>query len=48
MGEANLVPVFGETFPIIFPILLIILIVVNIFDVYAMIAKMFGLQKFQF
>ena len=48
MGEANIVPVFGETFYIIFPILLIILIIVNIFDVYAMIAKMFGLQKFQF
>ena len=48
MGEANIVPVFGESFYFIFPILLILLIVFNIFDVYTWVAGMFGLQKFEF
>ena len=41
MGDANIVPVFGQTFTYVFPILLLILIVVNIFDVYTMIARLF-------
>lgn len=48
MGDANIVPVFGETFYYIFPILLLLLIVVNVFDVYTLIARMLGLQKFEF
>jgi hypothetical protein len=48
MGETDIVPVFGQTFYYIFPILLILLIVVNVFNVYALIAKMFGLEKFEF
>jgi hypothetical protein len=48
MGETDIVPVFGQTFYYIFPILLLILITINAFDVYALIAKMFGLQKFIF
>lgn len=46
MGEADIVPVFGQTFFYIFPILLLLLIIVNTFDVYTMIARMFGLKKF--
>ena len=48
MGDANIVPVFGQTFTYIFPILLLILIVLNIFDVYTMIARLFKLEKFEF
>ena len=48
MGATDIVPVFGQTFYYIFPILLILLIVVNVFDVYTLIAKMFGLTKFEF
>ena len=46
MGEAEIVPVFGQTFAYLFPILLILLIIINLFDVYTMIARMLGLQKF--
>jgi len=48
MGEADIVPVFGQTFFYIFPILLLLLIIVNTFDVYTLIARMFGLEKFEF
>jgi hypothetical protein len=48
MGNTDIVPVLGQTFYYIFPILLLILIIVNAFDVYSLIAKMFGLQKFIF
>ena len=48
MGEANIVPVFGQTFFYIFPILLLLLILFNVFDVYTLIARMFKLQKFEF
>ena len=48
MGETEIVPVFGQTFYYIFPILLILLIIINVFDVYTLIARMFNLQKFEF
>lgn len=48
MGEANVVPIFGETYKLIFPILLIILILFNALDVYSKIAKYLGFQKFAF
>ncbi len=48
MGEANVVPIFGETYNIVFPVLLIILILFNAFDIYSMIAKHMGFQKFVF
>ena len=48
MGETDIVPVFGQTFYYIFPILLILLIIINVFDVYTLIARMFNLQKFEF
>ena len=48
MGEANIVPVFGQTFSYIFPILLILLILFNTLNVYSLIARMFNLQKFEF
>ncbi len=43
MGEANVVPIFGETYNIIFPVILIILIIFNTFDIYALVAKQFGI-----
>lgn len=48
MGETDIVPVFGQTFYYIFPILLILLIIINVFDVYTLIARLFNLQKFEF
>ena len=48
MGKADIVPVFGETFYYIFPILLILLIVINLFEVYKRISGIFGLKKFEF
>lgn len=48
MGEANVVPIFGETYNIIFPVILIILIVFNTFDIYALVAKQFGIKRFAF
>lgn len=41
-------PVLSQTFQILFPILMIILIVFNAFDVYGRICKKLGLSKFQF
>lgn len=48
MGETNVFPVFGETFRIVFPVLLILLIIFNAFDAYTKICKMLGINKFQF
>ena len=45
MGQ---MPVLGTTFQIFFPILMIILIFFNAFDVYSRICKKLGLSKFQF
>lgn len=48
MGTADIVPVFGRTFNIIFPMLLLLLIVFNAFDIYSKVFKAVGLQKFDF
>ena len=48
MGTINIVPVFGRTFNIIFPMLLLILITFNAFDIYSKVFKAAGLQRFQF
>ena len=48
MGQANVVPIFGETYNIIFPVLLIILILFNALDIYSFLAKHLGFQKFVF
>jgi hypothetical protein len=45
MGDT---PLLGKTLRIIFPILIIILIIFNAFDVYSLISKKIGLGKFQF
>ena len=46
MGETNVFPVFGDTFRIVFPVILIVLILVNAGDVYSKICRMIGLTKF--
>lgn len=48
MGTVDIVPVFGRTFNIIFPLLLLILIAFNAFDIYSRVFKAAGLQRFQF
>jgi hypothetical protein len=48
MGTVDIVPIFGRTFNIIFPILMLILIVFNAFDIYTKIFKAVGIQRFQF
>ncbi len=48
MGTVDIVPVFGRTFNIIFPMLLLILIVFNAFDIYSKVSKAAGMQRFQF
>ena len=45
MGQ---MPVLGDTFRILFPVLMIILIVFNAFEVYSRICKKLGLSRFQF
>ncbi len=45
MGET---PLLGKTLQVVFPILIIILIIFNAFDVYSLICKKIGLNKFQF
>lgn len=45
MGET---PLLGKSLQIIYPILIIILIIFNAFDVYSRICKRIGLHKFQF
>jgi hypothetical protein len=41
-------PLFGKSLQVIFPVLIIILIIFNAFDVYSLICKKIGLSKFQF
>ncbi|KRX05631.1 hypothetical protein PPERSA_09771 [Pseudocohnilembus persalinus] len=48
IGNINLVPVLGESFPQYFPIVLIVLVLFNYFDLYSTIQSWFGLSGFQF
>jgi hypothetical protein len=48
MGTADISPVFGRTFNLIFPLLLLLLIVFNAFDVYSKVFKAVGLHKLEF
>lgn len=48
MGTVDIAPVFGRTFNIIFPMLLLLLIAFNAFDIYSKVFKAAGLQRFQF
>lgn len=48
MGSVDIVPVFGKTFNIIFPMLLLLLIFFNAFDIYAKVFKAVGIERFQF
>lgn len=45
MGQS---PLLSNTFHTLFPILIILLIIFNIFDVYTRLCKRLGLTKFQF
>lgn len=45
MGQ---MPVLGETFQFVFPVLMIVMIIFNAFDIYSKICKKLGLSKFQF
>jgi hypothetical protein len=44
MGEA----VIGQSLYYVFPTLILLLIVFNAFNVYTLIARMFGLERFEF
>ena len=44
MGELNLVPLFGTNFPRFFPIILIILCLMTLFDVYGRLLSGIGLK----
>ena len=48
MKITNVSEVFGKTFNIVFPVLLILLIIFNALDVYSLLARRLGMQKFQF
>ena len=44
MGELNLVPLFGTNFPRFFPIILIILCLLTLFDFYGRLLSSIGLK----
>lgn len=46
--EMGQMPVLGETFQFVFPVLMIVMIIFNAFDIYSKICKKLGLSKFQF
>lgn len=48
LGNINLVPVLGESFPMYFPLVLIFLVIFNFFDMYDKIASQFGLKTFKY
>ena len=48
MGQLNLVPLFGTNFPRFFPIILIILCLLTLFDVYSRLLSSLGLKQFKF
>lgn len=48
MGEINIVPIFGSGFTSVFPIILIVLCLFNIYDVYGKFLSYLGLKQFQF
>jgi hypothetical protein len=48
MGVINLVPVIGQQFAIFFPLLIIIFVALNLFNVYDKILAMLGLQAYSF
>jgi hypothetical protein len=48
MGTVDIAPVFGRTFNFVFPMLLLLLIVFNAFDIYSRVFKAVGIQRFQF
>ena len=48
MGEVHIIPLFGSSFPSIFPFSLILLCIFNLFDLYGKCLTMLGLEYFQF
>jgi len=44
IGKLNLVPLFGDSFPKVFPILLILFIIIETFDLYGKFLSLIGLQ----
>jgi hypothetical protein len=45
MGNVKLVPVFGETFPRIFPVVLLVFLLLKAFEVYDKVLRLFGLGE---
>ena len=48
MGNVEITPVFGNTFDILFPMLLLLLIAFNAFDIYSKVTKAVGINRFEF
>lgn len=48
MGTNILGSMFGETFNVVFPVLLILLVIFNALNVYRLLAKRLGMEKFEF
>jgi hypothetical protein len=48
MGENNVVPLLGSASKIFFPIVLVLLIIFNIFDLQKKIFSTLGLKQFEF
>lgn len=44
MGQINLIPLFGTSFPSFFPLILVILCLTNLCEIYGKIMSYFGLQ----
>lgn len=45
MGRFNIVPIFGTQFPNIFPAVLVIFVLLNLFKFYKYIQKFFGNEE---
>ena len=45
IGKLNLVPQFGNSFPKVFPILLIVIVVIQLFDIYGKLLNLMGFKN---
>lgn len=48
MGKLDMFPIFGEDFPKLFPLLLIIFCLFTILDIFGRILSCIGIKKFSF
>lgn len=48
MGDIDIVPIFGKGFTLFFPLILIILCLLILFNIHGKVLNIIGLKQFQF